>query len=141
MQHYYRHMNNTAQTTMRSLSKRPAVYVSRHESKVTRKPMTAVNWVMVDPAPATDMGYESIPAGWAKGKDAATGYISWDTLAKLTGSEIYHLAAMVKTIWKKDPSAVSFSINRMGDGTYIRINKPELFKSEPLPTHWTAQRS
>lgn len=124
---------------MRALSKKPAVYQSLQTSRATHKSMTAVTWVKVDPASVHDLGFCGLEAAWRKGRDESSGYISWDDLAKFTRLEVYHLASLVKTIWLHDRDSASFSINRMGDGVYVRLNKPELFQPVPLPEHWTSK--
>jgi hypothetical protein len=116
----------TPEERMRQQSKRPTVYVGRQISIVTKKPMTAVNWIMVDPEPMADSG-STIVNGWMEEKDAATGFVSWDDLSKVTGLSVLQLASKIKSVHKSDPTAVSFSVNRMGDNTYVRINNKKAF--------------
>lgn len=117
---------------------KPSVYLSTLKSKVTGKPMTAVNLAKILPSPPTEFGYEAVLRAWKEGKDSSTGYISWDdAAAKAPGYDAGNVANLVKGVFSRDPDAVSFSVNRQGDGTYFKIKKPELFKTEPLPEHWT----
>lgn len=120
-----------------AIKSKPAVYQSTQKSQVTKKPMTAVNWKKLSGDLPTTHGYESVLEAWQKTKDAGTGYTSWDDLAKSTGMDVGNVAQLVKGVWNRDPEAVSFTVNRMGDGVYVKIKKPELFKTEPLTDHWT----
>jgi len=119
-----------AARVLRERNKKPAFYKTRHPahclSARAGRHLTAVNWVKVEPIYNLAAAREVLGA-WREIRDPATGYVSWNDLSEKTGRSILEIAQTVKAIQQHYPAAVNLSVNRMGDGVYVK------FKPEALP--------
>lgn len=107
-----------------------ATYISRQENNPLsrkRKFCTAVRWKQLIPSELNKANRVKVYHAWLKLKDSLTGYVRWDDIADDTKINVSDISSMIKQIWNTDRSAISLNANRMGDLTYFRINKPELF--------------
>jgi len=115
---------------LRERNKKPAFYKTRHPAHcLSARPgcrLTAVNWVKVEPKYNPAVAREVLGA-WGESQEPATGYVSWDDLSGKTGMSIPEIVQTVKAIQQHYPQAVNLSVNRMGDGVYVK------FKPEALP--------
>ena len=117
-----------AEKMMREKCKKSATYktsMKTHPLSGPERHLTAVSWVMIDPDHEFT-GASAIKSAWKKLKDSATNYVSWDDLAKATSYSVEEIAQTLKAVWKRDPEAISMTVNRMGDNVFVKINKPDL---------------
>ena len=106
---------------------RPAIYQSTQHTGKGKMTQTAVNWKQIIPAETIGTS-EAILTAYKKLKSDITGFVSWDNLAKETGIDVGSLASHMKAIYKKDPNAIGFSVDRMGAGTYVKIKDISAFQ-------------
>jgi hypothetical protein len=104
--------------------RRPPIYVSRQFTAGKNRVFTAINWRKITPDPQK-LNLQQIMAAWNRVKDDVTGYATWDRVAGECRLPVERVAQTVKQFFIENPQSVSFNVNRMGDGVYLRFNKHE----------------